>query len=218
MQKIKFAPGEYHKVMAPAETENYKIVHRVMDKEFVKNEIWKASFGGLDSYGEVVGLTPGTYVVMSDRGGNCIMSDTWMEVGTNREVMQEAHGEVLLGGLGIGLVPYHLQFKEAVDRVTIIEKEPEIIEMISNANILNGKIEVIEADIFDWEPPKGKLYNIIFFDIWSSISSDNWEGMKALTKKFKYKVDRNGNWMLDCWRKDKVQRLAREDRACKYYW
>jgi spermidine synthase len=218
MTKIKFEPGEYHKVMKPVETENYKITHRVMSKKFVENEKWKATFRGAQQWGEVVGLTPGTYVVLTDKNKHeCVMSDTWMELISNERVIREAHGEVLLGGLGIGIIPYHLQFKKSVDKVTVVEVDAEIIEINKRAGLLNGKVEVIHADIFDWEPPKDKKWNIIFFDIWNNICSDNWEDMKTLTKKFKYKVDRNDNWMLDCWRKEKIKQLVAESKRNSYY-
>lgn len=45
----------------------------------------------------------GTYVVLR-QSGQVVMSNTPMEKRTNDEFVENAHGHVLIGGLGIGMV------------------------------------------------------------------------------------------------------------------
>lgn len=51
------------------------------------------------------GIQPGTYARLTDKEAHaCIMSNTQMEQVTNREFVKNAHGKVLIGGLGIGMI------------------------------------------------------------------------------------------------------------------
>ena len=77
-------------------------------------------------------LTGNTYntTLAKNSFNDVIMSDTDMEKTTNREVMARAHGKVLIGGLGIGLIiAPMLDFKE-VERIMVIEKNQEVIDMV----------------------------------------------------------------------------------------
>ena len=69
-------------------------------------------------------LEAGTYTNLYV-DGSIMMSDTPMEQGTNLEFIRKAHGDVLIGGLGIGLILYNL--REKVDKgivtsITVMEK------------------------------------------------------------------------------------------------
>lgn len=69
------------------------------------------------------GIMPGKYVRLSRRG-SVVMSDTMMEKRTNREFCDEAHGDVLVGGLGIGMILMAIQDNPAVNSITVLEKTP----------------------------------------------------------------------------------------------
>lgn len=206
---MKLPEGRHHKILKPKEAENFAIRYIDLSAKRVKHEKYMAVFS--HSYGEVAGLKPGRYTTLVDKRSNSIlMSDTWMEAATNQEVFEKSHGDVLIAGLGIGFLPYYMQKKPEVDTITVVELEQEVIDLVSP--ILGDKVTVIHDNIFAWPIPDRK-WNIIYFDIWDTISSDNWEGMKRLTKRFKYKVDRTVEpWVLTSWKKEKVKSLVAEER------
>jgi hypothetical protein len=145
----------------------------------------------------------GKYIrLVNKSNGECVMSDTPMEKRTNYRFLEEAHGDVLIGGLGIGMIIIPIQEKIEVKSITILEKNPEVIELVGKQLPLNNKVTVIEGDIFTYELAKGTKFDSIYFDIWSYINTDVWIEMKAL--KIKYRKHKqsskiNPNSFIKCW-------------------
>ena len=63
-----------------------------------------------------------------------------------------AHGDVLIGGLGIGLIILAIQDNPEVHSITVIEKNQEVIDMVATQLPLNEKVKIIQADVFLWKP------------------------------------------------------------------
>jgi spermidine synthase len=96
-------------------------------------------------------LKSGTYVRLCDkrRGANkVVMPDTFMERKSNREFYQHAKGDVLIGGLGLGMVLLAVQDKPEVHLATVVEIEQEIIDLVLPQLPLNSKVNVVQGDIF----------------------------------------------------------------------
>lgn len=62
-----------------------------------------------------------------------------------------AYGNVLITGLGFGIIAMALAQKESVKSVTVIEKEKDIIDAFLQSNELNKKIKIINADATTYE-------------------------------------------------------------------
>jgi len=143
----------------------------------------------------------GKYVRLMDKY-DCIMSNTSMEKRTNREIIDIANGDVFIAGLGIGLIVLPIQNKDNVKSITILEKYCEVIELVGKQLPLNEKVKIIHGDVFEYEFSKGTKFDTIYFDIWNYISSDVYEEMKLLKKKYrKYKKmsRENPNVHMSCW-------------------
>jgi hypothetical protein len=162
------------------------------------------------------GLEPGTYCILKERRNgrsNQWMSDTWLERYTNAGALEASRGDVLILGLGIGLLPVACCRKEEVSSVTVLEIEPQIIRLVE-PHIRHPKLTIIEGDAF--HPPfRVRSFDTIYIDIWQDICSDNWETMKPLLRQYRY-FGRNGAW-VSAWLKDYTQREAQEDRH-RHYW
>lgn len=159
-----------YEILEERETENFKLE---------KFEIKEYHFRGIPI---------GKYVRLIDKNisfYNCIMSDTPMEHNTNRRILNMANGDVLIGGLGIGMILMPLMEKEEVKSITIIEKEQEIIDMVASQLPLNDKVKIINGNIYDNTFPRGTKFDTIYFDIWNTISTDDYEDMKYLKKLYK---------------------------------
>lgn len=194
------------------ETEKFIIDHIVFTEEKVKFERLRSLMGG-QGY-ETMGLTHDvSYTRLLRKCGGLVMSDTPMEINTNREFVDKAHGHVLVGGLGLGLIIASICEKPEVRSITVVEKEQEVIELVGNSGILDKtkcNITVDVGDILIWRPPEGDLYDTIYFDIWDEICEDNNVEMKRLHRVFWRYLNRKENpesWMTS-WRLSDVRRLA----------
>ncbi len=138
----------------------------------------------------------------SDRWNGCVMSDTPMEKRTNKKFVQDAHGDVFIAGLGIGLIVLPIQEKEEVKSITILEKNAEVIELVGKQLPLNDKVRIVHGDVFEHEFPKGTKFDCLYFDIWNYVNQDVWEEMKMLKRRYlKYRHPKkvNPNVFTRCW-------------------
>ena len=151
---------------------------------------------------------PGEYCLLiktdlANRQGDIIMSDTWFERSTNIEVVTKANGDVLIAGLGIGLILTLIVLKPEVKSVTVIEMNQDVINLTEKPlrQYLGGasaKLIVIQNDIFKWQP--NKKYDTIYFDVWDHVYGDSYLDTEMLHRKFKYVLNRkNSNCWMNSW-------------------
>lgn len=117
--------------------------------------------------------------------GQLVMSDSYHERRSNSYAVHMAKGDVLVAGLGMGMILHPILDKENVRTVTVIEKEPDVIALIQ-PSLPSPKLAIIQADIFLWKPPKGAKYDMIYFDIWPDMCADNLPEMAKLHQRFKF--------------------------------
>lgn len=129
-------------------------------------------------------------------GSVVVMSDTPAELDDHYEPVYEAGGNCLIAGLGLGVVAEACLRKEAVEKVTIIELEQEVIDLVGPylKEKYGSRVEIIHDDILTWKPPKGVKYLMAWFDIWDHICEDNLPEMKLLTRKYGKRAAWKGCW------------------------
>lgn len=158
------------KILSPAKCGDYAIEHFVVSDKDIRAMI--------------DGIWPGEYVKLTYRGG-LLMSDTSMEKRTNIEFVRNAYGDVLIGGLGLGMIVLAIQDKPDVNNITIIEKSEEVISLITQQVNFNEKVNIIRDDVFTWKPGKGRRFDCIYMDIFPYINEDVYhEEMKPLKRKY----------------------------------
>lgn len=128
------------------------------------------------------------------RKGTVVMSDTPMELRTNAPIIHAAHGDVLINGLGIGMVLRKILAKPDLRSVTVIEIAPEVISLVGPSFSHDPRVQIIEADAFDFMPPKGVRYNAVWHDIWDFICGDNLPDMHRLHRKYGRRADWQWSW------------------------
>ena len=151
--------------------------------------------------------------------GTLEMSDTRMEKNTNTEFIQNAHGDVFIAGLGIGMVLENLRDKlnsGEITSITILELRQDIIDLVSPYFADMKNLTIIQGDIMEYLPAKTDRYDTIYFDIWPTISSDNLDDIKILHNRWKFKKPKTG-WM-NSWVKEWCQKLRREERSSSWGW
>jgi hypothetical protein len=147
--------------------------------------------------------------MVDEECGSLWMSDTPAEINDHYHPVKNAKGHCLIGGLGLGIIVEACLRHSEVTKVTVLELEPEIIEMVGGYLLKKwGKerLELIQADVLEWKPPKDAHYGMAWFDIWPSICQDNWDEMKLLHRRYGRKADWKG-----CWGREEIMRMNRED-------
>lgn len=156
----------------------------------------------------------GRYVRLSSLSGGLLeMTDTPMEQASNREFVQNAHGRVLVFGLGLGMVLHPVLRYVADAHVTVVERNPNIIKLIAPTLARYRKrVTIIEGDADTWLSEKGDVWNTIYFDIWPTISSDNLPQMgRLLRRAIPWKDRSDPKFWIGCWQRDYLKATLREE-------
>jgi hypothetical protein len=147
----------------------------------------RAIFGG----GRYV--PPGTYTGLKHRQRGIVMSDTPDERRDHFEAVYRAKGHVLLNGLGIGMVLAAILKKNEVERVTVVEIDPDVIALVG-PHYKDPRVAIFCANAYDYQPIKGERYGAVWHDIWDNICGDNLSGMTKLKRKYGRRTDWQGCW------------------------
>jgi len=146
------------------------------------------------------------------RGGATIMSNTPDEISDFLGFLYKAKGSILINGLGLGVTLKALAEKPEVTDITVIENSEDVIKLVA-PYYTDPKITIIQADAFTWNPPKGKIYDCVWHDIWDNICADNLPEMTKLHRKYARRSKYQESWC-----KYRCLRQKREsDRYMKYW-
>lgn len=154
--------------------------------------------------------------------GSLVMSDTGMERRDNREAVSRAEGDVLIAGLGIGLMLIPVALRDSVRSVTVLESSMDVIDLVwpkvadhlrVQGNGASHKVEIVNVDVFDFKPRRGQKWDVIWLDIWTDQSTDNVAEINRLKQKFKGRLDRtNPKCWMGAWKEDHLRYLKRTGR------
>ncbi len=109
--------------------------------------------------------------------------DTWMSLTPHEIESQElgcrfARGHTVVMGLGMGWIALNMALNPAVNQITVIERDPEVIALFDFAKLLEQvppevrkKLRVVEADALDWQPRQA--VDFLFADIWRDLAEAN---------------------------------------------
>ena len=135
-----------------------------------------------------------SYLALTE-GNNIWMSLNPNEIETMKPYINKGKGRVLVLGLGMGYVPFMLSLKNCVSKVTIVEKDPEIINLFNRMIYPffpnKEKIEIIKSDAIEFarKAQKEATYDYIFADLWH----DPEDGLPL------YVALKKINQNIDCW-------------------
>lgn len=135
---------------------------------------------------------PGIYTKLS-RGRWLVMSDTPAEIYDLCDFFSKAKGKVLVNGLGLGVAVRLVLTKPEVEQITVIEISSDVINLVGDY-IRDPRLEIIEADAFNWMPPEESMYDVVWHDIWDNICTDNLKEMNMLHCKYDGKTKWQGSW------------------------
>ncbi len=105
------------------------------------------------------------------------------EIASMQSQIRAAHGRVLVLGLGLGYYPFCISKKKEVERITIVERDPEILQLFREHLLPQfsekEKIVLVQADAFDYlQKLEDGVFDFCFADIW-----EGWtDGLEAYEK------------------------------------
>lgn len=202
-----------HQIIPVKKSGKFGIEHKKITKEDVKSAELRSIFSQ-SFYPPKVGTATILYKKSdrSYRNHDVIMSDTEYEKITNNYVMRISGGNVLIAGLGIGMILLPMLKKSSVKKIIVVEREKDIINLVYKhikKFDTENKLELIHDDINNVEFKKGTKFDVIYFDIWNNVCGDNYSEMKNLRKKFrKYRAKDS---VVDSWEEEKTKDLDRRD-------
>ena len=173
-----------------------RIEHFTITEKESALSAFRATLNGLRS----TIVSPGRYVRLLVDGG-IMMTDTPMERATNSLVIQMARGHVLVAGLGLGMVAWPLLAKRpALSSLVIVEKNLDVIRLVTPHLPGDLRLVIVPADIFKWSPrrwdPCWPRFDTIYFDIWPDICKSNTAEAGKLRSRAKGWVA-PGGWIGD---------------------
>ena len=120
--------------------------------------------------------------------GRVWMTVTPNEINTIQPAVQESRGKVLTYGLGLGYYAFHCLLKEDVSSVTVVEKNPAVIDVFTRLLLpffpRKEALHIVQADAFDYAAntmPHGG-FDTVFTDLWHDVADGIplYRQMKAL--------------------------------------
>lgn len=138
-------------------------------------------------------LSSGDYKSLK-RNGSIIMSNTPDEIRDFIPFLSKAHGDILINGLGLGVLVCALISKGDVNSITVIEKSKDVIKLVGDTYLTDKRVSIINADSFEYKPPLGVKYNYVWHDIWDHITSYNLPEMHKLHRKYGRRCDYQESW------------------------
>ena len=109
------------------------------------------------------------YCVLLQNGCDMpIMQDSEGEYREHQWLWDNATGDVLIGGLGIGMVNVALLTNPNITSVTIIENSQDVINLVWPNCAKDSRFNLIQTNIETWNPPSGSQWDVAWFDTWTS--------------------------------------------------
>lgn len=152
---------------------------------------------------------PGEYTRLTCKG-TIIMSDTPDEIRDHMPMVYAAKGDILITGLGLGMVLQACLRKPEVAHATVIELSPDVINLVGNhyQQMFGDRLTIINVDAMTWKPPKGTHYGAVWHDIWEHICGDCLPSMRTLRNRFRKVSDWQGIWSYEYAMQSHRQTLA----------
>lgn len=99
------------------------------------------------------------------------MIDSPMDVMAMEKYAERAEGDVLCGGLGLGIIAHKLANNRKVKSITIVELSPEVIELTGKYLPLVD-VRVVQEDFWQFTKQDDGKWGMVIVDIWSTKGRD----------------------------------------------
>lgn len=189
---------ELHKIYGEAEikSKNYTI----------KSEVWRedSTYGNL-TYDEIwkplteVGRP---YICLVQNDNLHMMTDHPTETVTNQHFIDRAKGDVLIFGMGLGLIIFPLLEDSEITSITVVEMDEHLINDVSSiikSKDSRGILKIVNGDAFEYHKQiDTEKFDTIYFDIWQNVDDNAYTEMNFLHRSY-YKFLKSSDSFMDSW-------------------
>lgn len=124
-----------------------------------------------------------------------IMQDSEAEYNEHQWLWDNATGDVLIGGLGIGMCHQPLIDNPDVTSVTIVEISQDVIDLVWEHCAKDDRFTLILEDFETWEVPDGMEWDVIWADTWLIDNTlDNYDYKTVITNRYSPYTSNLGFW------------------------
>ena len=148
------------------------------------------------TYCQFADVPDGTYTVLfKDYNGSKlnIMQDTPREY-EEHKWLTTITGDVLIAGLGIGMIHIPLLASDDITSVTIVEKEQDVIDLVWEHCAKDDRFTLIHDDINTWEVPADSKWDIGWFDTWLTHEEPIEEYATRMRERYGEFVSQSNGW------------------------
>lgn len=134
-----------------------------------------------------------------------MMSNHETETITNQKFLDRAKGDVLIFGLGLGVIIFPLLSDDSITSIDVVEIDLSLIEYVGNViskQDFNRKVNIVNGDVFSYHESLKKSYDTIYLDIWEFVGEKELFEIKELHKTYHKFLNKSG-W-IDSWRSEKM--------------
>lgn len=121
------------------------------------------------------------------------MSLAAMECESHMPHIAAARGHVVVAGLGMGFVTFNIMRKPEVTKVTVLERDREVIKLMDQITDWRSwpKVELVEGDALAYQP--AEPVDFLYADIWANLGE---EAAQEITQAIQANVqaERVGWW------------------------
>ena len=132
-------------------------------------------------------------VLLKDGLSMPIMQDSEAEYNEHSWLWKNAEGDVLIGGLGIGMTHHVLINNPKITSVTIIEKYQDVIDLVWDNCVKDDRFSIVKADIYTWDIPDGSHWNVGWFDTWIG-DGELSRYKQSMIDKYSMYIDKMNGW------------------------
>lgn len=180
-------------------SQNYRIYKRIQTQEDIDS--FKKNGGVLaEKYLKhfVVGEE---HVFLYKRGEGVMMSTHQTETMSNQDFINQAYGDVIIFGLGLGMIIFPLLDDKDIKSITIVEHDSGVIDMVGKIikeHDKGNKVTIIQGDAFQYHEkinPMVRRFDTIYFDIWIKINEEAFAEMEMLHELYRKCMRSNVSYM-----------------------
>lgn len=167
----------------PMASKNYEIRKEILEQKDI--DAFKNLGGFLaKEYGDYF-VAGEQHVQLIKRGEGVMMSDHPSETMSNQDFINHAYGDVLIFGLGLGMIIFPFLQDKDVSSITVVEFDEGVIDMVGSIikeHDYFNKVKIVHGDAFTYHEklPNNTKFDTVYFDIWIRIDEKAFGEMEQL--------------------------------------
>jgi hypothetical protein len=142
---------------------------------------------------------------MMKNGDEPVMDTSDFEVLTNKYFLDNATGDIMVFGLGMGFIIFPLLDDPSITSIKIVEYDQEVIDYVGNIikyRDINNKVTIVLGDVKTYyQNNTNEFYDFIYIDYWGELNENAYDEMLEYPSLYSnFKKDDNSiifSWCQD---------------------